>query len=417
MKRNLECMSIEELFDLSVDRDFLDAATNDELAAVRERLAFEWQCLRGRPVWPSRRFGTRLRLRPARTQNENRLVFEQPWHRSLTASPGQRKPFARRATVEELRARVGTGCEDCDRVVSEIVDQRERPRTALMSRLRRRSNLSIDGLRLRIDDPAGRMNAWGYRGGDRRKIQLSQAQIDRVLAANGLPVPPFGDQGRDMLQPKYQHLTDTEVAQVLARGEIGLLTWRLSDLGIHAPFPRRYTKRKLADHERKLSERLEALKALLFDETTDLIWSPRPAGRLAYLRQELSDFCDEVRAPSAVADSLRLLGSMGNSGHGEHSQPCQSQSALESFIDKDLRHAFEFIYNRECKISRKPDGPAYGEFITFVQVFFTEAGFRTPEDQPFPSVETIARALRPHQRALNGARPGARRSRLRNSPN
>ena len=377
----------------------------------------------------SRRFGTRLRLRRARTQNDNKVVYERPWHRSQATPPRQRVPIARKVTIEELRTQIGTEDEWHDQIYREAIARRERPRIALV-RQRRRGHLRLGGKRLRIDDPVGRMNAWkseasdaygafgDYREGDWRKVRFTEIQIAKVLKANALSIQHL-QEDRDLLQPKYQSLSDSEVARLLAYGEIGLLTCRLCELRIHPPFPRQVTQRKLDDHKRQLSSAAEALKRMLFDELTDLTWAPRPASRLAHLRQELSDFCSEVHPPILAGrrNAQQHLGEWFGALKSEDTHNDVRQSALEHFIDENLRAAFEYVYACPCAISRGADGTPYGPFITFAQAFFAEAGFKTPAGTAFPSAETIARALRPNRRVLDGGHSGARRRSGRVSPN
>jgi hypothetical protein len=64
---------------------------------------------------------------------------------------------------------------------------------------------------------------------------MTNTQINRVLDANGLPIPHFDEHERDKLLPAYRQLSNDEVARVLATEEIERLTWCLHEAAIHAP--------------------------------------------------------------------------------------------------------------------------------------------------------------------------------------
>jgi hypothetical protein len=242
MRRDLKTIPLEELWALADNEEFFAEATSEQLGIILERLAVERRRQNRRPPLRLRsgRFGERLRRRRARTQNDDRVRFEQPWQRSLEPPPHGRKPFPRRASLDELHSGLGVGSPECDLLIKEIIAQKMRPRTALVpARLRRRGKLTVEGKRLRIDDPLGRMNAWRsaregrnygkYLDGDHRKITLTNAQINRVLNANGLPIPMLDESERDALLPSHRDLPDTAVARLFASAEIDKLTWRLHE--------------------------------------------------------------------------------------------------------------------------------------------------------------------------------------------
>lgn len=337
----------------------------------------------------SRTCGRKLRRRPLSLGSmSKRVVYQAPWQRKLRPPPHARVADER-ASIEELSARLGQGGEDCDECVRAIIARIERSLrgTSIAAKLRRRK-FNVGGKTMRVDDHRGRMRAWEVAEGSDRGAdsghELSAAAIERILAASGLPIPPFEEEG--CLQPGSSRLCGTELARAHAVVDVQVLAWFLSQRGTVTCS---YNK-EMRSHSEKFATRGEAFALLLFDELTDRAWGTNPVGRLAYLRQEISDFLIHVKCE-------RIRRKVRSPEPGD-----ARRSILEAFIADNLRDAYERIYDRPCGISRRSDQTVAGPFVAFAQAFFKEAGLGNSDTgssrQPFPAGETIARALRPRNK-------------------
>jgi hypothetical protein len=253
--------------------------------------------------------------------------------------------------------------------------------TNMPSRRLRFINLRLNGKRLRTDCPKRRMMAWRMHLGH-IYIRLPSNKVDRILAAPGIPISYTGRSDL-MLKEKL-------AGEDLARFEIDNLYQSLCASRIFPP------KFKIARHVQRLLEVGQKFSDLLFDDDTDLMWRPEPAARLAHLRQEISDFLFEAELWRMCRRFYRQVDERG-SDH-ETRQGYARQSAIEVFIDDELRPAYERIYSRACRIKRTQGGPPSGPFVAFASSFFEQVGFARLDirgkKRPYPNSETIARAIK-----------------------
>jgi len=258
----------------------------------------------------------------------------------------------------------------------------------LTTRRLRLKRLTFNGRRLRTNSDERRMMAWRMQEGS-LYARLPSISVEKILSAPGLPIPYVEERhGSINTNPRF---SAKDVAYRAATMEIDNLWGILWVLQIFPP------KLDVRGHTERLVDNCNKFSDLLFDRKTDLMWPTWPASRLAYLRQEISDFLFTGQVWCKTHDiwheGRRQL---------EKSRGRDRRSTMDLFIAEDLRPTYERIYNEKCRITRREGEPPSGPLIAFALSFFEQVGFFRQDSRgkviPYPSAETIAGALKPSRR-------------------
>jgi hypothetical protein len=326
-----------------------------------------------------------------------RVRFEQDWQRHLPSAAPQRIPTL--DVVERMNDALEDDAGSYSCIAGEFLELWQGSEADPVSRLLeifpeltarrlRLKTLTFNGRRLRTNSGQRRMMAWRMQEGS-LYARLPSISVKKILSAPGLPIPYVEERhGSINANPC---LSAKDIAYATATMEIDKLWGTLRDLQNFPP------KLDVRGHTERLIDSCEKFSDLLFDVKTDLMWATSPASRLAYLRQEISDFLVEVLVWCKTHDiwheGRRQL---------EKSRGRDRKSSIDLFIAEDLRPTYERIYNERCRITRREDEPPSGPFIAFALSFFEQVGFFRQDSRgkiiPYPSAETIAGALKPRRR-------------------